>query len=273
MLSQVRLLYQEENMNYQSLLYHVEGHIAWITLNRPEKLNALNKPLWKELQKALQEADAADNVSVMALTGSGRAFCAGDDIAELTHLRALKDAEDLFLNCIYGLVNTIFHLQKPLLSSVNGLAYGGGCELVLLTDIALASESARFAQPEARIGAWPPIFAVFGPPMVGIKATQELLLAAEPISAQRALEIGLINRVVPQDKLRESTLEIALSIMKSSPASLRIIKETVNQALGRHLYDFWIASQRFSHEVARTKDFTEGTTAFLEKRIPDFKGY
>ncbi len=259
-------------MEYQYLLYRIEDRIAWITLNRPEKLNALNRPLWKELQKALEEADAADEVSVLALTGNGRAFCAGDDIGELTRLQDPKDAEDLFLDCIYGLVNSIFRLQKPLLSAVNGLAYGGGCELVLLTDIAVASESARFAQPEARIGAWPPIFAVFGPPMVGIKATQELLLAAEPISSQRALEIGLINRVVPQDQLQESTVEIARKIMKSSPASLRIIKETVNQVLGRHLYDFWITCQRFLHEVAKTEDFLEGATAFMEKRTPRFKG-
>jgi enoyl-CoA hydratase/3-hydroxyacyl-CoA dehydrogenase len=259
-------------MDYQYLLSRTEDRVAWITLNRPEKLNSLNKPLWKELQKALQEADAAGDVSVIALTGNGRAFCAGDDISELTRLQDPKDAEDLFLNCIYGLVNCIFHLQKPLLSAVNGLAYGGGCELVMLTDIAVASELARFAQPEARIGAWPPIFAVFGPPMVGIKATQELLLTTEPISSKRALEIGLINRVVAPDQLKEETVGITHQIMRSSPASLRIIKETVNQALGRHLYDFWITCQRFLHEVAKTKDFLEGATAFTEKRTPLFRG-
>jgi len=259
-------------MEYQHLLFRVEERIAWITLNRPEKLNALSRPLWKELQKALQEADTSDDVSVIALTGTGRAFCAGDDIGELTRLQDPKDAEDLFLGCIYGLVNCIFQLRKPLLSAVNGLAYGGGCELVLLTDIAVASENARFAQPEARIGAWPPIFAVFGPPMVGIKATQEILLAAEPISSQRALEIGLINRVVPQEKLKEATIEVARSIMKSSPASLRIIKETVNQAVGRYLYDFWITCQRFLYEVSKTEDFLEGATAFMEKRPALFKG-
>jgi len=260
-------------MEYHYLLYRIEDRIAWITLNRPEKLNALNKPLWKELQKALQQADATNEVSVMVLTGSGRGFCAGDDIGELTRLQDPKSAEDLFLGCIYGLVKTIFHLQKPLLAAVNGLAYGGGCELVLLADIAVASESAQFAQPEPRIGAWPPIFAVFGPPMVGLKATQELLLAAEPFSSQRALEIGLINRVVSHNNLKESIVEIAHNIMKSSPGSLRIIKETVNQALGDHLYAFWIACQRTLHEVAKTEDFLEGATAFMEKRSPLFRGH
>lgn len=259
-------------MSHQNLIYQVEDRIAWITLNRPEKLNALSRPLWKELQKALQEADSTDDVLVMVLTGKGRAFCAGDDIGELTHLQNPKDAEDLFLACIYGLVNTIYHLRKPLLSAVNGLAYGGGCELVMLTDIAVASENAQFAQPEARIGAWPPIFAIFGPSMVGIKATQEILLTGEPFNSQKALEIGLINHVVSLERLKDFTVEIARKIMKSSPASLRIIKETVNQALGCHLYDFWITCQRFWHEVSKTEDFLEGATAFMEKRSPSFKG-
>jgi enoyl-CoA hydratase/3-hydroxyacyl-CoA dehydrogenase len=260
-------------MEFKYLLYQKEDRIAWVTLNRPERLNALNRPLWKEIIAALREADASDEVSVIVLTGNGRAFCAGDDINELTRLQEPKDAKDLFLDCIYGLVHSVYQLQKPFLSAVNGLAYGGGCELVLLTDIAVASESARFAQPEARIGAWPPIFAVFGPPMVGIKATQEFLLTTEPISASKALDIGLINRVVPQGKLKESIVEIGRNIMKSSPASLRIIKETVNQALGRNLYDFWITCQRFFHEVAKTDDFIEGAAAFLEKRQPQFKGF
>jgi enoyl-CoA hydratase/carnithine racemase len=259
-------------MSYDFLQYRLEERIAWITLNRPEKLNALNRPLWKEIQKALKEADAQDDVSIIVLTGNGRAFCAGDDIDELTRLANPENARDLFINCIYGLVNCIFHLQKPLLSAVNGLAYGGGCELVMLTDIAVASTEARFAQPEGRIGAWPPIFAIFGPPMVGIKATQELLLTSEPISAQRALEIGLVNRIVPPAKLAESVMEIARPIMKSSPASVRIIKETVNQSLGHRLYDFRIACQRFWYEVAKTHDFLEGAKAFMEKRPPLYRG-
>ena len=112
-------------MEYKYLLRHIEDRIAWITLNRPEKLNALNTPLWKELQTALQEADGMDEVSVIVLTGNGRAFCAGDDIDELTRVQDPQRAEDLFLHCIYGLVNRILLLQKPLMAAVNGLAYGG----------------------------------------------------------------------------------------------------------------------------------------------------
>ena len=259
-------------MTYNHMIYSIEDRVAWITLNRPQKLNALNRPLWVEVQNALRCADSNKDVSVIVLTGKGRAFCAGDDIEELMNMRDPKAAQELFLGCIYGLVSTIFQIQKPLLSAVNGLAYGGGCELVLLTDIAIASENAKFAQPEARIGAWPPIFAIFGPGMVGIKATQELLLGAEAIDAMRALEIGLVNRVVKIEKLKESTMEMAKNIMRCSPASIRIIKETVLNVMGRNLYDFWIACQRLVHEVAKTEDFSEGASAFLEKRSPRFRG-
>jgi len=259
-------------MGFDHLIYSIEERVAWLTLNRPQKLNALNRILWIEVQSALRQADSSDEVSVIALTGNGRAFCAGDDIDELIRVHDPKTAEELFLGCVYGLVNTIFQIQKPFLVAVNGLAYGGGCELVLLADIAVASENAKFAQPEARIGAWPPIFAIFGPGTVGIKATQELLLAAEAIDAKRALEIGLVNRVVKIEKLKESTMEMARNIMKCSPASLRIIKETVLNVLGRNLYDFRIACQRLLHEVAKTKDFSEGVSAFLEKHPPHFRG-
>lgn len=260
-------------MTYKHLLYQVEDRVAWLTLNRPHKLNALNRVLWNELQRALQEADASNEVSVLVLTGSGRAFCAGDDIAELADVQDPELGRDLFLNCIYGSVDTICHLTKPFITAVNGLAYGGGCELVLISDMAVASEEARFAQPEARIGAWPPIFAVYGPLLVGHKATHEILLATEPISARRALELRLVNRVVPPDRLRDSTVELARQIMKSSQASLRIIKETINQDLGRHLYEFYISCRRFWYEVSKHEDFAEGTKAFLEKREPHFRGH
>jgi enoyl-CoA hydratase/3-hydroxyacyl-CoA dehydrogenase len=260
-------------MEYQYLIYNIENRVAWITLNRPKKLNALNKPLWMEVQRALKQADSTNEVSVIALTGSGRAFCAGDDIDELLGVQSPKAAEELFLGCVYGMVNTIFQLQKPFLAAINGLAYGGGCELVLLTDIAVASENAKFAQPEARIGAWPPIFAIFGPAVVGFKATQELLLSGEPIDAKRAFEIGLINHVVEDETVKESTMEIAEKLMKCSPASLRIIKETVMNALGHNLYAFRVACQRLIHEVSKTDDFSEGAKAFLEKRSPLFKKF
>ncbi len=257
---------------YKHLLYDVNDGIGIITINRPDKLNCLDQQLWKDIQHALKEGDENPDVGVQIITGSGRAFCAGDDIAILTRMSDPKVSKDLLFDCIYGLYSTIILLQKPLIAAVNGHAYGGGCEIVLLSDLAVASERAVFAQPEARIGAWPMVFATFGPSLLGQKASNEFTMLCEPVSAQRALSLGLVNRVVPHEKLMETTLEIAGKVMLSSPVSLKIIKETSSRIMGELLYDFWIAQLRSMKEVSKTEDWVEGAVAFLEKRPPRFKG-
>lgn len=259
-------------MTYSSLLIEIQDKIALITLNRPEKLNCLAQAGWKELREALKEGDDNPEVEVQMITGAGRSFCAGDDISVLTQVSDPKICKDVMLDCIYGLTDTILHLQKPLISAVNGYAYGGGCELVLLSDLAIASEKATFAQPEGRIGAWPMIAATFGPLLLGLKMSNELIMLCEPISAERALAIGLVNKVVPQETLMPAAMEMARQLMKSSPVSLKIIKETSIRILGERLYDFWISMIRTVKEVSRAEDFTEGAVAFMEKRPPRFKG-
>jgi enoyl-CoA hydratase/3-hydroxyacyl-CoA dehydrogenase len=259
-------------MNSSFLLYDIQDGIGTLTLNRPDKLNSLDQGLWKSVRQVLKDGDDNDAVQVQIITGTGRAFCAGDDISVLTQMQDPKIGKDLMLDCIYGLTDTIIHLQKPLIAAVNGYAYGGGCELVLLSDLAVASDKATFAQPEGRIGAWPMIFATFGPALVGLKISNELTMLGEPVSAKRALAIGLVNRVVPHDALMPNAVEMARHLMKSSPISLKIIKETSAKILGERLYDFWISQLRTLKEVSRAKDFTEGAVSFIEKRPPRFKG-
>ena len=260
-------------MQYSCVLYEVRDRIAFITLNRPDKLNSLTQVFWKEIRQALEAGDQNPEVYVHIITGSGRAFCAGDDISVLARLQDPADADDLFVNCIYALVDAIAHLRKPMISAVNGFAYGGGCELVLLSDLAVASEKAMFALPEGRIGAFPAIFSAFGPALLGLKVTNELSLLGEPVSAQRAFDIGLVNRVVPHEELIETATTTAEQLIKSSPVALRIIKETSSKILGDNLHHFWVSCQRFAREVARTDDFLEGATAFMEKRSPRFVGH
>jgi enoyl-CoA hydratase/carnithine racemase len=244
-----------------------------ITLNRPEKLNCLNLDLWKELRTALLTHDNHSSVEAHLITGAGKAFCAGDDISILTDL--VEDpavGKDLFMDSIYGLVDTLIHLQKPLISAINGYAYGGGCEIALLSDLAIASDTATFALPEGRIGAWPLIFATFGPFLLGTKPTYELAMIGEPISAGRALEIGLINRISKPEDLIEEAFEMIARIRQSSPVSLKIIKETAAKALGERLYEFWISQMRTLKECSRSRDWEEGARSFLEKRAPKFTG-
>ncbi|MHC1724839.1 MAG: enoyl-CoA hydratase/isomerase family protein [Syntrophobacteraceae bacterium] len=259
-------------IEYEHLLHEVNDGIRVITIDRPDKLNCLNQNLWKGLAHSLKEGDENPDVHVQIITGSGRAFCAGDDISLLTQVSDPLAMKELLIDCIYGLTNTIIFLQKPLIAAVNGYAYGGGCELVLLCDLALASEKAVFAQPEGRIGAWPMIFATFGPFLVGNKISNELTMLCEPVSAQQALSFGLINRVVPHDDLMASAFDMARKVIKSSPVALKIIKETTGKILGERLYDFWISQLRSLKETSRAEDWREGAIAFIEKRQPRFKG-
>ena len=259
-------------MEHPYLLYEVSDGIGVLTLNRPDKLNCLNRQMWKDIRRLLNEGDENPDVRVQIITGAGRAFCAGDDIKLLAQMSDPKIGKDLMFDCIFGLYSTLIYLQKPLIAAVNGPACGGGCEIVLLCDLAVASEQAVFAQPEARIGAWPMVFATFGPSLVGLKASNEFNMLCEPVHAPQALALGLINRVVPHERLMESAREMAGKVMKSSPVSLKIIKETSARIMGERLYDFWISQQRSMKEVSRTEDWKEGAAAFIEKRPPQFKG-
>ncbi|MCF8026491.1 MAG: enoyl-CoA hydratase/isomerase family protein [Desulfobacteraceae bacterium] len=260
-------------MEYQYLIHEIKETTSMITLNRPDKLNCLNLDLWKELRAALLANDNDPNVKVHLITGAGKSFCAGDDIGILTDLvENPAVGKDLFIDSIYGLVDTIVHLQKPMVSAINGYAYGGGCEIALLSDLAIASAQATFALPEARIGAWPMIFATFGPFLLGPKHTYELAMIGEPISAERALSIGLINRVSKPENLLSDTFEMISRIRQSSPVALKTIKETASRALGERLYDFWISQIRALKESSRSHDWSEGAKSFLEKRPPRFTG-
>lgn len=260
-------------MTNKYLVHEIKDATSMITLNRPDKLNCLNLDLWKELRTALLTNDNDPDVTVHLITGAGKSFCAGDDIHLLTDL--VEDpavGKDLFIDSIYALVDTIIHLQKPMICAINGYAYGGGCEIALLSDLAIASDQATFALPEGRIGAWPMIFATFGPFLLSPKHTYELAMIGDPISAERAFDIGLINRISKPKNLIADAFEMSSRIRQSSPVSLKIIKETAARSLGERLYDFWISQVRALKESSQTQDWMEGAESFLEKRPPRFTG-
>ena len=253
-------------MEFEHIIYKKKDKVLWLTLNRPEVLNALNRAMWRELTQALDLAEKDDGVRVVIITGAGRAFCAGDDINDLATIKDAFDAKTYFKE-IAEAVRKVQCFRKPVIAAVNGLAYGGGCEMTLVCDVVIASENARFAQPEGKIGAWPPLAAVRLPSIIGKTKAMEIMLTGEPIDAEEAERIGLINKVVPSAKLEEAATEMAKKIVRVAPLSAELIKTTVNKKIEDMEDVVDATAMLFSSE-----DLREGAMAFLEKRAPVWKG-
>jgi len=255
-------------MSLKYTQYDKEDRIAWITLNRPEALNALNSGLWREIHQCLDTAEKDEDVRVIVITGTGRAFSAGDDIKEVSTLRTSSEVRNFFTNYAAPTIAKIIQLSKPIIACVNGLAFGGGCELAILCDSVIASEDALFAIPEARVGAYPPIACAIGVYFTGKLNLSMLALTGEPITANEAHRIGLVNKVVSSDKLRDVTKELAEKIMLSAPSSIRAIKNALNRKFQpeelEQAVDTLIA-------LVETEEGREGHNAFIEKRSPKWK--
>ena len=253
-------------MEFKHIIYEKKEGVVWLTLNRPEVQNALNRAMWRELAQAMDLADKDEEVRVVVVTGAGRAFCAGDDINDLATIKDAFDAKAYFKE-IAGAVRKVEEFRKPIIAAVNGLAYGGGCEITMVCDVAIASENARFAQPEGKIGAWPPLAAVKLPSIIGKAKAVEIMLTGESIDAKEAERIGMVNKVVPPEKLEEAVMEMANKIMRVAPLAAELIKTTVNKKVEDIESVIDATAMLFSSE-----DLREGAIAFLEKREPIWKG-
>jgi len=257
---------------YKNILYERLGETVTITLNRPAVLNALNRELRLELLAALEAAEKDEGIRVVILTGAGeKAFSAGADINEFANLTPMGIRDHVEL--ARKVTASIAGMGKPVIAAVNGYAFGGGCELCLACDLVVASENARFGLPEINIGIIPGGGGTQRlPRLIGVRKAKELIFTGEPIKAEEALNLGLVNKVVPAEKLRETVLELAGKLASKSPVILKLAKAAVNHSMESTLaaglgYEKELFSLCFS-----TEDQKEGVKAFLEKRKPAFKG-
>ena len=258
-------------MDLTSVRTEVEGRVATVTIDRPEKRNALNGVVRRELIRTLDDLESREDVRVVVLTGAGeKAFVAGADIDEFANRTPLEQRAAMEGRRVF---DVLAQLPKPTLASINGYALGGGCELALACDIRIAGRSARLGQPEVNLGLLPGGGGTQRlPRLVGLGRAMRLTLTGELIGAEEAERIGLVDEVVDDDALRARTRELAASIARQSPLALKLIKQAVRASAEMPLS----AGLRLERELFVTafssEDRVEGVAAFLEKRAPDFRG-
>ena len=258
-------------MTYSNILYEKKGNILYLTINRPKALNALNAKTLDELEDAIDKAAADHDIRAVILTGAGeKAFVAGADISELVDLDEGSGAA--FARRGQRLLLKIERLAKPVIAAVNGFALGGGCELSMACAIRIASTNASFGQPEAKLGLIPGYGATQRlPRLVGKSNAMHLTLTGEIIPAQRALEIGLVSKVVSPDGLMQAAEKIATTIASMAPLAIKAAIEAINATYIGLEYGQMLEAELFG-AICATDDAKEGTSAFLEKRKAEFKG-
>lgn len=259
-------------MSYKNILIAKENNIAIITINRPEKLNALNKITIRELHRAFEELEQNLDTRAIILTGSGaKAFVAGADIAEFAGF-SVEEGVQLSAQGQDTLFNFVENLRVPVIAAINGFALGGGLELAMACHIRIASETARMGLPEVSLGVIPGYGGTQRlPQLIGKGRALEMILSAEMITANEAYRTGLVNHIVPEDELLPFSLEMAQKIIKNSPTAIRMAINAVNANYkeGENGYETEIKS---FGKCFGTVDFKEGTKAFLEKRKAIFTG-
>ena len=258
-------------MDYKTLLLAHDAGVATVTLNRPDKRNAISYELIEELRAALDEV-AHSSALVLILTGAGKAFCSGMDLDNLKALlgrspeQNLKDSETMA-----HLFRSLYDFPRPTIAAVNGAAIAGGCGLATLCDFTLAVPEAKFGYTEVRIGFVPAIVSTFLLRQIGEKHARDLLLTGRIIDADEAHRIGLISEIVPIERLGERARELAMQLMENSPASLVCTKRLLSEHARVELDAQIRSAVRENAAIRGTRDFREGISSFLEKRKPAWK--
>ena len=258
-------------MELKNVLLEKENHLAIVTINRPKALNALNSETLNDLNTVLEDLEKDNNIYCVILTGAGeKSFVAGADISEMKDLNEEQGKE-------FGLLgNKVFrrleNLDKPVIAAISGFALGGGCELSMACDIRIASEKARFAQPEAGLGITPG----FGgtqrlPRLVGEGKAKELIYTCAQVKADEALRIGLVNKVVPLESLMDEAKAMANMIIANAPIAVKLCKDAINRGMQVDIDSAVVIEAEDFGKCFSTEDQTEGMTAFMERRDKNFQ--
>lgn len=256
-------------MNFIKVTQRYEPHIALIELNRPKELNALNLELMGELRDALKQLDNDEDVRVILLTGNEKAFAAGADIKQM----ADKSAVDMLVIDQFSTWDQIRKTKKPLIAAVSGFALGGGCELAMTCDMIIASETAKFGQPEIKIGVMPGAGGTQRlTKAIGKAKAMELVLTGRFLSAEEAFAYKLVNKVVPVEMYLYEAVQLAREIAQMSPIAAQLAKESVNRSFETHLDEGLHFERKNFYLAFASEDQTEGMQAFIEKRKPVYKG-
>lgn len=254
---------------YQNILVEQIGHVGLVRLNRPKAMNALNRELLRELMDTLVAWDTDPQVRAIVVTGSEKAFAAGADIKEMVNSTPVE----MFTSDQVAQFDRINQVKKPVIAAVSGWCLGGGCELALSCDMVIASETARFGQPEVTIGVIPGAGGTQRlTHAVGKAVAMEMILNNRVLSAEEALRYGMVNRVVPVERYLEEAMTLASEIANRAPLAVRLAKEAMLNAFEAPLSDGLVAERRAFLLLFATQDQKEGMAAFIEKRPPEWKG-
>lgn len=256
-------------MTYETILVETIGKVGLVRLNRPQVLNALNDQLMTELGDALTSFDSDENIGAMVITGSDKAFAAGADIGAMATFTYMDVYKSEYITRNW---ETIRSVRKPVIAAVRGFALGGGCELAMMTDFIICADTAKFGQPEIKLGIIPGAGGTQRLPRAISKAkAMDLCLTGRLMDAAEAERAGLVSRVVPADKCLDEAIEAATVIAAYSNPSVMMAKESINRAFEGSLSEGMLFERRMFHSLFATDDQKEGMAAFVEKRKPNFK--
>lgn len=262
-------------MNYEYIKYRIDENVGTITLNRPKVLNSLNRPMAKEVQDALAKCRDDENVRATLITGEGKGFSAGQDLAEAIPPDGSPALEisTIVKDSYNPIIRLIRNIEKPIVAGVNGVAAGAGANIALACDFVVAAENASFIQAFSKIGLIPDSGGTFFlPRLIGLPRATAMMMLGEKISAQDAHQMGMIYKVYPADTFRDEVMKFVHYLAKQATKGLGLTKKALNQSFINDLETQLKLEEELQNEAGQTEDYNEGVKAFLEKRKPNFSG-